>query len=233
MVTVRASEDRGHFDHGWLDTHHTFSFGEYHDPGFMGFRSLRVINEDTVAPGQGFGTHPHRDMEIITYVLEGALAHKDSMGNGETIRPGDVQHMSAGTGVLHSEFNPSSAEAVHLLQIWILPERKGIGPMYEQRSFPIESRRGGLTLLASPDGAAGSVRINQDARLYSAALDGGQTARLDLAPGRHAWVQVARGRGAVNGREVKAGDGVALSDEAAVELGASETGSEFLVFDLA
>lgn len=233
MIRIRRAEDRGHFDYGWLDTRYTFSFGEYHDPEHMAFRSLRVINEDRVAPGQGFGAHPHRDMEIITYVMEGALAHRDSTGGQETLRPGEVQRMSAGTGIIHSEFNPSRTEPTHLLQIWIYPERRGVEPGYEQKAFPVESRRGRMTLLASRDGAEGSVRINQDARLYSAALDRGQSARHELAEGRHAWVQVARGSGTVNGIEVKAGDGVAISGERAVELVAAEDGSDLLVFDLA
>lgn len=233
MITVRRAEDRGHFDHGWLDTAHTFSFGEYYDPEHMAFRALRVINEDVVAPGRGFGAHPHRDMEIITYVLSGALAHKDSTGGEGTIRPGEVQRMTAGSGIFHSEFNASRTDPVHLLQIWIFPDRKGHEPGYEQKAFPFESRRGRLALLASPDGAEGSLRINQDARLSSALLDRGGVVRHGLADGRHAWVQVARGSGAVNGIEVKAGDGVAISGEPAVELTAAEDNTDFLVFDLA
>ncbi len=233
MITVRRAEDRGHFDHGWLDTAHTFSFGEYYDPEHMAFRALRVINEDVVAPGRGFGAHPHRDMEIITYVLSGALAHKDSTGGEGTIRPGEVQRMTAGSGIFHSEFNASRTDPVHLLQIWIFPDRKGHEPGYEQKAFPFEFRRGRLALLASPDGAEGSLRINQDARLSSALLDRGGVVRHGLADGRHAWVQVARGSGAVNGIEVKAGDGVAISGEPAVELTAAEDNTDFLVFDLA
>jgi quercetin 2,3-dioxygenase len=233
MITIRKSTDRGHFDHGWLDTYHTFSFGEYHDPEHMAFRSLRVINEDVVAPARGFGAHPHKDMEIITYVLEGALAHKDSTGGEETLRPGEVQRMTAGTGIMHSEFNPSREEPVHVLQIWLFPDRKGHEPGYEQKAFPAESRRGRLALLASPGGDEGSVRIHQDARLYSAVLDRGGAARHDLGEGRHAWVQVARGSGTVNGREVVAGDGAALSGERSVDLRASADGTDFLVFDLA
>jgi redox-sensitive bicupin YhaK (pirin superfamily) len=233
MITVRKADDRGRFDHGWLDTAHTFSFGEYHDPEHMAFRSLRVINEDVVAPGRGFGAHPHRDMEIITYVLSGALAHKDSTGGEGELRPGEVQRMTAGSGIVHSEFNASRTEPVHLLQIWIFPDRRGHEPGYEQKAFPFDARRGRLALLASPDGAEGSLRINQDASLSSALLDPGGAARHPLADGRHAWVQVARGSGTVNGVEVKAGDGVAVSGEPAVELRAAENGTDFLVFDLA
>jgi redox-sensitive bicupin YhaK (pirin superfamily) len=190
MIRVRRASERGHFDHGWLDTFHTFSFARYYDPGHMGFRSLRVINEDRVAPGRGFGTHPHEDMEIVTYVLSGALAHRDSLGTGSTIRPGELQRMTAGTGITHSEFNPSDAEPVHLYQIWLLPEREGLEPSYEQRAFPEDERRNRLRLVASPDGQDGSLSIRQDARLYLATLDGGREASHELAPGRHAWVQV-------------------------------------------
>ena len=232
MITVRKAADRGHFDHGWLDTWHTFSFADYHDPRHMGFRSLRVINDDRVAPATGFGTHPHRDMEIVTYVLEGALAHKDSMGNGSTIRPGDVQRMSAGTGITHSEFNASKVDPVHLLQIWLLPRERGLVPGYEQKAFTDEDKRNRLRLVASPDGRAGSVTIHQDAQLYATQLDAGHSVALEPANGRHAWVQVARGAVTLNGIELGAGDGAALSDESRIELTGREA-SEVLVFDLA
>jgi redox-sensitive bicupin YhaK (pirin superfamily) len=232
MITVRRSEERGHFDHGWLDTRHTFSFADYRDPRQMGFRALRVVNEDRVRPGQGFGTHPHRDMEIVTYVIEGGLAHRDSMGNGSTIRPGDVQRMSAGTGVTHSEFNASREAPVHFLQIWILPERTGLAPGYEQRRFPEEERRGRLRLVASPDGAGGSVTIHQDVRLHAALLAPGEAVAHRLAPGRHAWVQVARGEVDVAGQRLSAGDGAAVSGEAELALRAIAD-AEVLLFDLA
>ena len=231
MITVRRSQDRGHYDHGWLDTRHTFPFAEYHDPRHMGFRVLRVINEDRVRPGQGFGTHPHRDMEIVSYVLSGALEHRDSMGNGSTIRPGEVQRMSAGTGVLHSEFNPSASEPVHFLQIWILPERPGLAPGYEQKRFPEEEKRGRLRLLASPDGRDGSVTIHQDARILAASLEAGEEVRHALAPGRHAWVQVTRGEVELAGERLAAGDGASLSGEAAATVRGRST-AEVLLFDL-
>jgi len=231
MIRVRRSEDRGHAQHGWLDSHHTFSFADYYDPAQMGFRALRVINEDRVAPGEGFPTHSHRDMEILSYVLEGGLEHKDSLGTGSVIRPGDVQRMSAGTGVAHSEFNASQQEPVHFLQIWILPERRGLTPGYEQKHFPEESRKGQLRLIASPDGEEGSVSIRQDVRLYSALLAPGQTVRHALAPGRHAWVQVARGAVRLDGQTLHAGDGAAISEEQAITLTA-DAPSEILLFDL-
>src|SRR3954468_6316392 len=206
MIRIRKSADRGHFNHGWLDTYHSFSFGRYYDPRFMGFRSLRVINEDRVVPGQGFGTHPHRDMEIVTYVLDGALAHKDSLGTGSTIRPGELQRMTAGTGITHSEFNPSEAEPVHLYQIWLMPEREGLEPSYEQRAFPEDERRNRLRLVASPDGHDGSLTIRQDARLYLGTLDGGREVSHELMPGRHAWLQVLRGDLTLNGMALSAGD---------------------------
>jgi quercetin 2,3-dioxygenase len=234
MITIRRAQDRGHFDHGWLDTHHTFSFADYHDPAHMGFRALRVVNDDTVQPGQGFGEHGHRDMEIISYVLSGALAHRDSTGGGGVLRPGEVQRMSAGRGVRHSEFNGSTREPVHFLQIWLVPDRPGHAPSYEQKAFPEAERRGALRLVASPDGAEGSTTIHQDARVYAALLADGQAAARGLAPGRHAWVQLARGTATVNGHRLEAGDGAALSDEAAVELtGAGPGDAEVLVFDLA
>jgi len=232
MITIRKSEDRGHFDFGWLDTRHTFSFGDYRDPAHVGFRSLRVINEDHVAPGRGFGEHPHSDMEIITYVLAGELAHKDSLGHVKTIVPGEVQRMTAGSGIEHSEFNHSKTQPVHLLQIWIRPRARGLAPGYEQVSFPAEKRRGQLALVASPSGAEGSVTINTDAKLYAGLLAPGQSATLELAPGRHAWVQVARGAVTVNDNDLEAGDGAAISTEQRVTIAARED-AEVLVFDLA
>lgn len=231
MLTLRRSAERGHANHGWLDTHHTFSFANYYDPAHMGFGPLRVINDDRIAAGRGFGTHGHRDMEIITYVLDGAIAHKDSMGSGSTIRPGDVQRMSAGRGVMHSEFNPQPDAATHLLQIWIEPDVTGIAPEYEEKRFPEADKRGRLRQLVSPDGADGSLRIHQDARLYAGLFDGTESAELPLAAGRRAWVHVARGSLVVNGQKLGAGDGLALQDEAAVRLGDGE-GAEVLVFDL-
>jgi quercetin 2,3-dioxygenase len=234
MITVRKSESRGHFDHGWLDTRHTFSFGDYHDPEQMGFRALRVINEDRVKPGQGFGTHGHRDMEIISYVLSGALAHRDSTGGGGVLRPGEVQRMSAGTGVRHSEFNGSEGEPVHFLQIWIVPDRAGHAPSYEQRAYPEHERRGRLRLIASPDGAEGSTTLHQDARVFACLLGPGAGASHVMAPGRHAWVQVARGEVELNGTRLRAGDGAAVSEERALALtGAGSSDAELLVFDLA
>jgi len=232
MITLRRADDRGHAQHGWLDTYHTFSFADYYDPRQMGFRSLRVINEDRVAPGQGFPTHPHRDMEIISYVLEGQLQHRDSMGTGSVIRPGEVQRMSAGTGVTHSEFNASSVKLVHFLQIWLLPVRQGIQPSYEQKAFAPEELKGRLRTVASPDGRSGSVTIHTDALLLAGTFDGGQSAELGLTAGRHAWVQAIRGTVRVNGRELGAGDGVSLSEEPAVRVEGVARG-EVLVFDLA
>jgi len=234
MVTVRPANERGHADHGWLDTHHTFSFDTYYDPRHMGFRTLRVINEDVVQPGHGFPTHGHRDMEIVTYVLEGELAHKDNMGNGSTIRPGDVQRMSAGTGVRHSEFNHSPTELVHLLQIWVLPSAQGLPPSYQQKRFEEAEKRGRLRLIASQDGREGSVRIHQDVSVYAALLGRGVTVHHPFQAGRHGWVQVAKGAASVNGAELRAGDGAAISGEGAVEIGGREEGdSEVLLFDLA
>jgi hypothetical protein len=234
MITLRPSAERGHANHGWLDTYHTFSFDSYHDPEHMGFRSLRVINEDWVAGGKGFPTHGHRDMEIVTYVLEGALQHQDSMGNGGVIRPGEVQRMSAGTGVTHSEYNPSPTERLHLLQIWIKPEARNLAPSYEQKKFASEGRRGRLQLLASRDARDGSVKIQQDAALYTAALAPKETVRHKLGDGRHAWLQVARGAVTLNGVALKAGDGAAASDERALEIAGADAGSsEILLFDLA
>jgi len=231
MITLRRSAERGHANHGWLDTHHTFSFANYYDPAHMGFGPLRVINDDRIAAGRGFGTHGHRDMEIITYVLEGAVAHKDSMGSGSTIQPGDVQRMSAGRGVMHSEFNPQPDRPTHLLQIWIEPDVTGIAPEYEEKRFDDAEKRGRLRLVAAPDGADGAVRIHQDARLYVGLFDGEESAHLALAPGRRAWVHVARGAVTVNGHALQAGDAVAVSDEAALELSQGQE-AEVLVFDL-
>jgi len=231
MLTLRRSEDRGHIDHGWLNARHSFSFGEYNDPDNMGFRVLRVINEDVIAAGMGFGTHPHRDMEILTYVIEGALEHKDNMGNGSVIRPDTVQWMSAGTGVQHSEFNPSQDEPTHLLQIWILPDRQGRRPDYAEKNFPAANRLDQLRLVASGDGADGSIRWGQDVRLYASLMSAGKGAALDLAAGRHAWVQVVRGALDINGETLGSGDGAAVSDEPRLEIQSTQD-SEFLVFDL-
>lgn len=228
MITIRRAEERGHADHGWLNTYHTFSFADYHDPDFMGFRSLRVINEDRVKPGAGFGTHAHRDMEIISYVLEGTLAHRDSMGTGSLIKPGEVQRMSAGTGVMHSEMNPSPEEGVHFLQIWILPERRGIQPGYEQKKFEDEERRGALRLVASRDGRDGSVTIHQDAALYNAIVDG-TAVRHEFAQGRYGWLQVVRGEVTLNGQTLNAGDGAAIANEQSVAIAGH---GEVLLFDL-
>ena len=231
MITVRKAEERGHANHGWLDTWHTFSFADYYDASEMGFGALRVINDDKVEPGQGFGMHGHRDMEIITYVLEGALEHKDSMGNGSVIRPGDVQRMSAGTGVRHSEFNPSREERVHLLQIWIEPRITGVRPSYEEKQFGTAEKKGQLRLIASPDGRKGSVTIHQDAHLYAALLDGKDAVAHRLAPGRRAYVHVARGAVKVNGVELKGGDGAKIAEESELEFSGAKQ-AELLLFDL-
>lgn len=232
MLTIRRGNERGHFDHGWLDTYHTFSFADYHDRRFMGFRSLRVINEDRVAPGQGFGRHPHRDMEILTYVLSGALEHRDSMGNHGIIRPGEVQYMAAGSGVEHSEFNPSTTEPVHLMQIWLRPDRHGAKPNYEQRPFPSLSNSGDFTLLASQDGRGGSIRINQDASLLATTLQNGQEATYALAAERGAWVQVLRGTIEIDGQRLEAGDGASIDNQPSLTVLAREN-AELLLFDLA
>jgi redox-sensitive bicupin YhaK (pirin superfamily) len=231
MMTIRRAEDRGHADHGWLDSHHSFSFADYYDLAHMGFRALRVINEDRIKGGQGFGTHPHRDMEIISYVLEGGIEHKDSMGTGSVIRPGEVQRMSAGTGVTHSEFNASKSEPAHFLQIWLQPSARGIKPSYEQKTFPPAEKSGRLRVVAAPDGRDGSVTIHADAVVYAGLFESGQAGELPLAPGRHAWVQVARGTARVNGRDLKAGDGAAISDEPGVKI-EGVSGGEVIVFDL-
>jgi quercetin 2,3-dioxygenase len=232
MITIRKSEERGHVNMGWLNTYHTFSFDQYFDPAHMHFRSLRVINEDRVQPGHGFPTHSHRDMEIITYILSGALEHRDSMGTGSVIRPGDVQRMSAGTGVSHSEFNPSDTELVHLLQIWILPRERGLPPSYEQKFFSEEERRRKLRLIASDDGRDGSVTINQDARVYATILDAGQTVVHSLEENRYAWLQVARGTIRLDEAELKQGDGAAVSKENELVIAAHDQ-AEVLLFDLA
>lgn len=231
MIALRPAGERGHADHGWLDSWHSFSFAGYHDPQHMGFGPLRVINEDRVAAGAGFGTHGHRDMEIISYVLDGALAHRDNMGNGSVIRPGDVQRMSAGTGVMHSEFNHQADATTHFLQIWIEPDRAGVQPGYEERRFEVSDKRGCLRLIASPDGAQGSVRIHQQARVYAGLFDGEESAALSLAAGRRAYVHVARGTLHVNGQALSAGDAAKLTDESVVLL-AQGHGAEVLVFDL-
>jgi redox-sensitive bicupin YhaK (pirin superfamily) len=231
MLAVRKSTERGHANHGWLESYHSFSFADYHDPAHMGYGALRVINEDRVQPGQGFGMHGHRDMEIITYILEGALEHKDSMGNGSVIRPGQVQRMSAGTGVMHSEFNPSRTELVHLLQIWIEPAVKGVRPSYEEKQFGPAEKRGRLRLIASADGREGSVTIHQDASVYAALLDGEERVTHQLASGRRAYVHVARGSVNVNGAELKAGDAGKIEDDASIKLDHARS-AEVLLFDL-
>ena len=231
MIQIRKASERGHVDHGWLDTFHTFSFGGYRDPNHVGFRALRVMNEDIVAPGQGFGTHPHHDMEIVTYVLEGALEHKDSMGNGEVLRPGEFQRMSAGTGITHSEFNPSSENPVHLYQIWLLPERKGIQPGYEQKRFDESERHNRLRLVASRDAAEGSLLIHQDARVFLSTLDEGQSVRHQLKPERHAWLQVLRGAVTLSDQSLATSDGAAISDESELEIIANKP-AEIMLFDL-
>ncbi|MHB8742933.1 MAG: pirin family protein [Sulfuricaulis sp.] len=231
MLTIRRSQDRGHANHGWLDSYHSFSFADYHDPAHMGFSALRVINEDRVQPGEGFPTHGHRDMEIISYVLEGALEHRDSLGNGSVIRPGDVQRMSAGTGVRHSEYNPSHDESVHFLQIWILPSASHMAPGYEQKNFAPAELDGSLRLIAAPDGRDGAVTIHQDVLVYATRLTGHDSVSYSLAPGRCAYVQVARGRVEVSGAALNAGDGARIESEAAVKLTADGP-TEVLLFDL-
>lgn len=232
MFRIRKANDRGHADHGWLDTWHTFSFASYRDPAHMGFRALRVMNEDIVQPGEGFGTHPHHDMEIVTYVLSGALEHRDSMGNGEVLRPGEFQRMSAGTGITHSEFNPSATEPVHLYQIWLFPERRGIEPSYEQKAFDPAERLNQLRLVASREAAEGSLRIHSDARVFLTTLEAGATVAHELSKGRHAWVQVLRGSVTLNGQSLAASDGAAVSNESRLEIAAVEP-AEVMVFDLA
>ena len=231
MQALRRAQDRGHARHGWLESWHSFSFADYFDPRHMGFSALRVINDDVIAPAQGFGTHGHRDMEIITYVLAGELAHRDSIGNGSTIRPGDVQRMSAGRGVQHSEFNASRTDPVHLLQIWIEPNVRGITPGYEEKHFGASDKRGRLRMIASPDATDGTVAIHQDARVYAGLFDAGESAVLELAAGRSAYVHVARGSLSVNGQRLAAGDALKLTSAGAVEIADGDAG-EVLVFDL-
>ena len=231
MVHIRKADERGHADHVWLNTWHTFSFADYHDPQYMGFRALRVINEDRVQPGEGFGTHPHRDMEIISYVIDGALEHKDSMGNGTVIRPGDVQRMSAGTGITHSEFNHSSEDLVHFLQIWMLPDTKGLEPGYEQKVFSDKEKCGQLRLVASKDGRDGSLTIHQDASMYDSILEEGMEVNYPVPPGRHVWLQVVRGDINVNGVSLGQGDGAGISDETLLKI-IAEKDSELLLFNL-
>ena len=232
MITIRSSKQRGGGDYGWLNTRHSFSFDTFHDAKFMGFRSLRVINEDIVQPGHGFPMHPHRDMEIITYILEGALEHQDSLGTGSVIRPGDGQRMSAGRGIRHSEKNPSPTDPAHLLQIWILPERQGLEPSYEQKAFPAEEKRGKLRLIAAPGGEDGAVTIHQDAKLYVSLLEPGQEVSHQLGKGRHAWLQVAKGAVDLNGNSLTQGDGAAISNEQKLRVKGLEN-AEILLFDLA
>jgi hypothetical protein len=231
MITIRKSSERGHIDHGWLNTYHTFSFADYYDDRFMGLGALRVINEDRVQPGKGFATHPHRDMEIISYVIDGSLEHKDSMGNGSVIRPGDVQRMTAGTGITHSEYNHSATESVHFLQIWVIPEDNGLTPGYEQIFFPDEEKRGRLRLIASRDGRDRSVTIHRDVNLYAALLDADQEIFFNIAAERRVWLQVVRGRVLFNDYLLEAGDGAAVSDEQILSIRGEET-AEILLFDL-
>jgi redox-sensitive bicupin YhaK (pirin superfamily) len=232
MIRIRPGNERGHADHGWLDTYHTFSFANYYDPRHMGYRGLRVINDDRVAPGGGFPMHPHRDMEIVSYVVEGALEHRDSMGNGSVIRPGDVQRMSAGTGVTHSEFNPSEDEAMRLLQIWIEPRQEGTDPSYEQRNFTEEERRGRLRRVASPDGADGSVTVQADATILASLLGPGDTVTHEIEDGRGVWIQIVRGSVRVEGELLREGDGVSVEQQTSVKI-EGESEAEILLFDLA
>jgi redox-sensitive bicupin YhaK (pirin superfamily) len=233
MIRIRKAQERGHINHGWLDTYHTFSFAEYRDPRYRGFRALRVINEDRVQPGRGFDTHGHRDMEIVTCVLAGALEHRDSMGHGAVLRPGEFQHMSAGTGIEHSEFNPSATEPVHLYQIWLFPRQAGLTPSYDQRAFPADGRQGRMQLVASPDGRDGSLAIQQDASIFLSMLDGGPVLSREIEPGRHAWLQVLKGNVDLNGEALSAGDGAAVSDERHLSLsGRDGDTAEIMLFDL-
>jgi len=232
MIKVRRANDRGHADHGWLNTYHTFSFASYQDREHMGFRSLRVMNEDRVSPGKGFGTHQHDNMEIVSYVLEGAIEHKDSMGNGEVLKPGEFQRISAGTGITHSEFNPSSSEPMHFYQIWLIPSQRDIEPSYEQKAFEKSQRFNELQLVASPDGQSESLTIHTDAKIYLLDLDGSQSVTMPLANQRYGWVQVLRGSVELNGESLEASDGAAISDEDSIELKTSGT-AELMLFDLA
>jgi redox-sensitive bicupin YhaK (pirin superfamily) len=233
MITLRPAEERGHADHGWLNTHFTFSFADYNDPSHMGFRDLRVINDDRIAGGGGFGAHPHRDMEIITYMIEGQLEHQDNMGHGAVLKRGDVQHMTAGRGVIHSEFNHSQTDPIRLLQIWIFPEKRGLAPDYQDRHFDEKERVNRLRLIASTDGRDGSLIINQDVDLYDAELSNGTEVRLALHPSRHAWVQMINGELSLNGKALRTGDGAAVSDESELKIVGSSDKAEFLLFDLA
>ena len=232
MISIRKAEQRGHFDHGWLKTYHTFSFAGYQDPDHHQFRALRVMNEDWVQPGRGFGTHGHRDMEIVTYVLEGALEHKDSMGNGSVLRPGEFQRMSAGTGIEHSEFNPSESEPVHLYQIWLFPEKKGITPSYEQKAFDAKEQQAAWRVVASPDGRDGSLTIFQDAQIFLTTLEPSQTLGFAIDAGRHTWLQVHQGNVSLNGNELNTSDGAALSNESQMNITAHDD-AELMLFDLA
>lgn len=232
MIAIRKASQRGHADHGWLNTYHTFSFSSYHDPAHMGFRSLRVMNEDRVAAGKGFGTHPHNNMEIVSYVLEGALQHKDSLGNGEVLRPGEFQRITAGTGIAHSEFNPSKDQPTHFYQIWLLPQRNGLTPSYEQKRFDDSELHNALRLVASPGGEKGSLTIHQDARIYLSKLDGEKPLEFEIAPGRHAWLQVLRGDVKLNGLAMQTSDGAAVSNESKLTVNASSN-AEVMLFDLA
>ena len=232
MIKIRKAAERGHFDFGWLDTSHTFSFGEYHDPEHMGFRALRVINDDLIAPAEGFGTHGHRDMEILSWIAEGALEHKDSLGTGSVIKPGDLQRMSAGSGVRHSEFNPSPKERTRLLQIWLTPKQSGLKPEYEQKHFPSEGRTNRLQLIAAHDGREGALTVNQDAELWTARLDAGKSVAHTFKAGRHGWLQIVSGEVEAAGKTLAQGDGLALSDEASLEVRA-KSAAEILLFDLA
>jgi len=232
MIAIQKSADRGYANHGWLKSYHSFSFASYYNPQKMGFRDLRVINEDRVDPGQGFGTHSHRDMEIVSYILEGAVEHKDSMGNSTIIRPGEVQIMSAGTGISHSEYNPSPQDLVHFLQIWILPDTQGLTPRYEQKKYPNEEKQNQLRLVVSPDGRDGSVTIHQDAKIYASLLDAGKQVEHELGANRHAWIQLITGEIVVNDSWLVAGDAVAISEQDKIAIAAQQN-SEFLLFDLA
>lgn len=232
MIRIRKAQERGHANHGWLNTHHTFSFASYRDPDHMGFRSLRVMNEDRFAPGQGFGEHPHADMEIVSYVLEGALQHRDSLGHGAVLRPGEFQRISAGTGITHSEFNPSPSEPVHFYQIWLFPESRDLPPSYEQQHFDDSEMHNALRLVASPDGEQGSLTIHQDARVYLAKLDPNASIDVAIGPGRHAWLQVLRGSVTLNDQELETSDGAVVSDESQLNITAT-TPAEIMLFDLA
>lgn len=232
MIRIRPSSERGHFDHGWLSTYHTFSFSDYYDPKFMGFRSLRVINQDRLAAGGGFGTHSHRDMEIISYVLSGALSHRDSLGNGSVILPGEIQYMSAGSGVTHSEYNHSKDEPTHFLQIWILPDKNGYPPAYAQNPIPLEKKKNQLVLVASGTGDSGSIQIRQDVKLYASRLDAKALIEFNPAQDRHVWIQITQGAVDLNGETLQTGDGAAISDEPALKLTAKENHTEILLFDL-